>query len=71
MLLGSAMIGAVAAGTQTMTLRDAVDVGARRGATAPAGGAIAALHARKRRAFGMLERAEREIRELDRKLPLA
>jgi HAD superfamily hydrolase (TIGR01509 family) len=37
------------------------------GAAAPAGGAIAAFHARKHRAREMLRRTEREIRELTRK----
>jgi D-ribulokinase len=61
-LLGSAMIGAVAAGKHTlgsaMASMSAIAVGA-----APAGGAIAAFHARKRRAHGILQQAEREIRD--------
>ena len=48
-------------------LRDVVDVDARDRRGAPAGGAIAAFHARKRRACEMLRRTEREIRELNRK----
>jgi len=60
-LLGSAMIGAVAAERQTlvsaMASMSAIALRAE-----PAGGAVAALHARKRRAYGILRRAEREIR---------
>jgi FGGY-family pentulose kinase/HAD superfamily hydrolase (TIGR01509 family) len=60
-LLGSAMLGAVAAGRYDLT-------GAMRAMsrlseiTEPAGGDIAALHARKRASFEILQRAEREIR---------
>ena len=61
-LLGSAMIGAVAAGKET--LRSAMgSMSALTGGTDPAGGPIAAFHARKRRALKILERAEREVRK--------
>ena len=66
-LLGSAMVGAVAAGAQTMASAMSSMSAIAPGAAAPAGGAIAAFHARKRRACEMLRRTEREIRELDRK----
>jgi D-ribulokinase len=66
-LLGSAMVGAVAAGTQTMASAMSSMSAIAPGAAAPAGGAIAAFHERKRRACEMLRRTEREIRELDRK----
>ena len=48
-LLGSAMVGAVAAGTQTMASAMSSMSTIAPGAAAPAGGAIAAFHARKRR----------------------
>jgi D-ribulokinase len=61
-LLGSAMIGAVAAGR--LAIGEAMGSMSRLGATAtPAGGEIAALHARKRRAYEILRRAERETRK--------
>ncbi|HZZ61384.1 MAG TPA: FGGY family pentulose kinase [Roseiarcus sp.] len=61
-LLGSAMIGAVAAGKET--LRSAMgSMSALASRTEPAGGAIAAFHARRRRALAILERAEREVRK--------
>ena len=66
-LLGSAMVGAVAAGAQTMVSAMSSMSRIAPGAAAPAGGAIAAFHARKRRAFEMLRQTEREIRELNRK----
>jgi D-ribulokinase len=66
-LLGSAMVGAVAAGTQTMASAMSSMSTIAPGAAAPAGGAIATFHERKRRACEMLRRTEREIRELDRK----
>ena len=66
-LLGSAMVGAVAAGTQTMASAMSSMSTLAPGAAAPAGGAIAAFHARKRQACEMLRRTEREIRELNRK----
>jgi D-ribulokinase len=66
-LLGSAMVGAVAAGAQTMASAMSSMSAIAPGATAPAGGVIAAFHARKRRACELLRRTEREIRELDRK----
>ncbi len=60
-LLGSAMLGAVAAGRYD--LASAMRAMSRLGQiTEPAGGDIAALHARKRVAFEALQRAEREIR---------
>jgi D-ribulokinase len=66
-LLGSAMVGAVAARTQTMASAMSSMSTLATGAAAPAGGAIAGFHARKRRACEMLRRTEREIRELNRK----
>jgi HAD superfamily hydrolase (TIGR01509 family) len=66
-LLGSAMVGAVAAGRQTMASAMSSMSTLATDAAAPAGGAIAAFHARKRRACEMLRRTEREIRELNRK----
>ena len=65
-LLGSAMVGAVAAGTQNMASAMS-SMSTLAGAAAPAGGAIAAFHARKRRACEIMRQAEREIRELNRK----
>jgi FGGY-family pentulose kinase/HAD superfamily hydrolase (TIGR01509 family) len=60
-LLGSAMLGAVAAGRYDIA--GAMRAMSRLGEiTAPAGGEIAALHRRKRAAFETLQRAEREIR---------
>ena len=60
-LLGSAMIGAVAAGAHTiasaMSSMSTIALTA-----APAGGAVAAFHARKRRGYEILRQAEREIR---------
>jgi len=62
-LLGSAMLGAVAAGRYD--LAGAMRAMSRLGqVTEPAGGDIAALHARKRLAFETLQRAEREIRAI-------
>jgi D-ribulokinase len=66
-LLGSAMVGAVAAGAQTMASAMSSMSAIAPGAAAPAGGAIAAFHVRKRRAYQILRRAEREIRETTRK----
>ena len=66
-LLGSAMVGAVAAGAQTMASAMSSMSRLATGAAAPAGGAIAAFHARKAHACEMLRRIEREIRELNRK----
>jgi D-ribulokinase len=65
-LLGSAMVGAVAAGAQTMASAMSSMSTLAPGAAAPAGGAIAAFHARKAHACEMLRRTEREIRELNR-----
>ncbi len=61
-LLGSAMIGAVAARKRTIATAMA-SMSALAESAKPAGGAISAFHARKRRAFDILQRAEREIRE--------
>jgi D-ribulokinase len=66
-LLGSAMIGAVAAGKQTMISAMSSMSTIAPGAKTPAGGAIAAFHERKRRACEILRRSEREIREFNRK----
>ena len=61
-LLGSAMIGAVAAGKET--LPSAMGSMSALGRTIePASGLVAAFHARKRRALAVLERAEREARK--------
>ena len=61
-LLGAAMLGAVAAGRHDM--RGAMAAMSRLGAVSePAGGAIAALHAKKRRAFEALQETERRLRE--------
>ncbi len=60
-LLGAAMLGAVAAGRHD--LGGAMRAMSRLGQIVePAGGDIAALHARKRLAFETLQRAERDIR---------
>ena len=60
-LLGAAMLGAVACGRYDLTA--AMRAMSRLGPIVePAGGEIAALHARKRAAFETLQRAEREIR---------
>ena len=62
-LLGAAMLGAVAAGRRD--LGGAMRAMSRLGQIVePAGGEIAALHRRKRLAFETLQRAEREIRAL-------
>jgi D-ribulokinase len=66
-LLGSAMVGAVAGGAQTMASAMSTMSVIAPGATTPARGAIAAFHARKRRAYAIMRRDEREIRELHRK----
>jgi D-ribulokinase len=66
-LLGSAMVGAVACGTQTMVSAMSSMSRITLDAMTPFGGAIAAFHARKRRAFEMLRQTERDIRELNRK----
>jgi D-ribulokinase len=65
-LLGSAMIGAVAAGTRTLAsaMSSMSSIAAR---AAPAGGAVAAFHTRKRRAHEILRRADREIRRATQK----
>ncbi len=62
-LLGSAMLGAVAAGRHSI---DGVMAAMSRlgEAVSPAGGAIAAFHARKRRAFDELRDVERTLRVL-------
>jgi D-ribulokinase len=61
-LLGSAMIGAAAAGRETLisAMASMSALGAR---VEPKGGAIADFHARKRRATAILGRAEREARK--------
>ncbi|MGC2787694.1 MAG: FGGY family pentulose kinase [Roseiarcus sp.] len=66
-LLGSAMVGAVAGGSRTMISAMSSMSTIAPGAKTPAGGAIAAFHARKRQASEIIRRAEREIRELNRK----
>ncbi|THD46649.1 MAG: hypothetical protein E7774_05915, partial [Bradyrhizobium sp.] len=62
-LLGAAMLGATAAGrcsiTQAMGTMSRLNIANR-----PAGGEIAALHARKRLAFETLRHAERRVREV-------
>jgi D-ribulokinase len=65
-LLGSAMIGAVAAGRGTITSAMA-SMSALGEVVAPAGGAVAAFHDSKRRAFDILSRAERETRAVMRR----
>jgi D-ribulokinase len=61
-LLGAAMLGAVAAGRRDM--RGAMAAMSRLGGVSePAGGEIAALHARKRVAFDALQSTERRLRE--------
>jgi D-ribulokinase len=65
-LLGSAMVGAVAAGEQTMISAMSSMSTIAPGAKTPAGGVIAAFHARKRQASEILRRSEREIRQLAR-----
>jgi len=60
-LLGSAMLGAVAAGGRTLS--EAMSSMARLSAVCePAGGEIAALHAAKRRAFEAIQEGERRAR---------
>ena len=60
-LLGAAMLGAVAAGRYSMV--SAMSSMSRLGARhAPANGAIGAFHARKRRAFATLQRADQAVR---------
>ena len=66
-LLGSAMVGAVAARKQTLASAMASMSAIAPRAVAPAGGAIAAFHARKRQAFETLREAEQKIRETTRK----
>jgi HAD superfamily hydrolase (TIGR01509 family) len=64
-LLGSAMIGAVAAGRQTLvSAMSSMSTIAL--TTAPARGEFAAFHARKRRAYEILKQAERDMREATR-----
>jgi D-ribulokinase len=61
-LLGAAMLGAVAAGRHTMS--SAMTAMSRLGEThRPAGAEIAAFHARKRVAYEMLQDTERRLRE--------
>ena len=60
-LLGAAMLGAVAAGRRTLV--EAMTTMSKLGAVCePAGGEIAALHAAKRRVFEALQAAERDAR---------
>jgi D-ribulokinase len=66
-LLGSAMVGAVAGGSQTMASAMSSMSTIAPHAMTPAGGPIAAFHARKGHAFEMLRQTERDIRELNRK----
>jgi D-ribulokinase len=66
-LLGSAMVGAVAAGAHTMVSAMSSMSTIAPGAETPAGGAIAAFHAKKRQACEILRRSEREVRELARR----
>ena len=61
-LLGAAMLGAVAAGSQTMSGAMAA-MSRLASVNAPAGGEFAALHAKKGRAFEVLQDAERRTRE--------
>jgi D-ribulokinase len=60
-LLGSAMIGAVAAGQRTVPAAMA-SMSSLAESVQPAGGAVAAFHGCKRRAFDILSRAERDSR---------
>jgi len=61
-LLGAAMLGAVAAGRHDM--RGAMTAMSRLGSVSePAGGEIAALHAKRRKAFEALQTMERQLRE--------
>ncbi|MBV9909014.1 MAG: FGGY family pentulose kinase, partial [Hyphomicrobiales bacterium] len=66
-LLGSAMVGAIAAGAQTMASAMSSMSTIAPHAMTPAGGAIAAFHTRKRQAFEMLRQTELGVRELNRK----
>src|SRR5271155_2348530 len=61
-LLGAAMLGAVAAGRRTMSGAMAAMSRLSR-VNEPAGGEFAALHAKKRRAFEALQETERRLRE--------
>ncbi len=61
-LLGAAMLGAVAAGRRSMAGAMAT-MSRLNSVNEPAGGEIAALHAKKRRAFETLQDAERRMRE--------
>jgi D-ribulokinase len=65
-LLGSAMIGAVAARTHTLAsaMASMSTIALR---AAPTGGVVAAFHARKRRAHEIMRQAEREIRQTAQK----
>ena len=65
-LLGSAMVGAVAAGKHSMISAMSAMSAIAPGAMAPAGGEIAAFHARKRQAHAIMRGAECEIRGLAR-----
>jgi D-ribulokinase len=61
-LLGAAMLGAVAAGKQDM--ESAMSAMSRLAdEILPAGGEVAAFHEKKRRAYDLMQRAEKAIRE--------
>ena len=71
-LLGSAMVGAVAAGTQTMASAMSSMSAIATQARAPAGGRSRRFHARKRRAFAMLRRDRaRKFADFESVIPLA
>jgi ribulose kinase len=61
-LLGAAMLGAVAAGRRDMGSAMAA-MSRLTEEVLPQGGEIAGFHEKKRRAFDMMQRAERGIRE--------
>ncbi|HLW92563.1 MAG TPA: FGGY-family carbohydrate kinase [Roseiarcus sp.] len=62
-LLGAAMLGAVAAGRHTMA--SAMSAMSRLSEeVAPRGGEIAAFHERKRQAFNLMQQTERRVREV-------
>ena len=63
-LLGSAMLGATAAGLQPGLAEAMVAMAPRASAFLPAGGAIAALHERRFAAFEALQRSARQARDL-------
>ncbi|WFU11333.1 FGGY-family carbohydrate kinase (plasmid) [Rhizobium sp. CB3090] len=61
-LLGAAMLGAVAAGCHSSLLQAMKAMSSLSTVFSPAGGAIGALHERRYRAFELLQSADREIR---------